>query len=103
MSLWNGALPFAALGLLLGNALDRDTGAIVALGFVLALAILGGLVAPIATQTSKGRRSRACYLHTIWRPGLDGDRRARTRPDRCHGTGRVHRRIGRDPEMAARQ
>jgi ABC-2 type transport system permease protein len=47
--LWVGALPFVALGLLLGPLLDADTGDVVLLGIVVVLAILGGLFQPIDT------------------------------------------------------
>jgi ABC-2 type transport system permease protein len=48
-SLWLGAVPFAALGLLLGPMLDADSGDIVLLGILVPLAILGGLFQPIET------------------------------------------------------
>jgi len=48
-SLWLGAIPFVALGLLLGPALDADTGDVVLLGVLVVLAILGGLFQPIDT------------------------------------------------------
>jgi ABC-2 type transport system permease protein len=49
ISLWLGALPFVALGLLLGPVLDADTGDVVLLGLLIVLAILGGLFQPIET------------------------------------------------------
>jgi ABC-2 type transport system permease protein len=47
--LWLGALPFVALGLLLGHILDTDLGDITVLSILTALAILGGLFQPIVT------------------------------------------------------
>jgi ABC-2 type transport system permease protein len=47
--LWLGALPFVALGLLLGPLLDADTGSVVLLAVLVVLAILGGLFQPIET------------------------------------------------------
>ena len=49
-SLWLGAMPFVALGLLLGLLFDADAGAGASLLCVLVLlAILGGLFQPIDT------------------------------------------------------
>lgn len=48
-SLWLGAIPFVALGLLLGPHLDADTGDVVLLGVLVVLAILGGLFQPVET------------------------------------------------------
>jgi ABC-2 type transport system permease protein len=48
-SLWLGAIPFVALGLLLGAMLDADTRDVVLVGMLVVLAILGGLFQPIET------------------------------------------------------
>jgi ABC-2 type transport system permease protein len=48
-SLWLGAVPFVALGLLLGVIFDADTGDVVLLCLLVLLAILGGLFQPIDT------------------------------------------------------
>lgn len=45
--LWLGAVPFVALGLVLGAIFDRDTPAIAVLGIVVVLAVLGGLFQPV--------------------------------------------------------
>lgn len=52
VSLWLGALPFIALGLLLGPILDADTGEVVLLSILIVLGILGGLFQPIETLPS---------------------------------------------------
>lgn len=49
VSLWLGAMPFVALGLLLGLLFDADTGDVVLLCVLVLLAILGGLFQPIDT------------------------------------------------------
>ena len=46
-SLWLGAMPFVALGLLLGLLFDADTGDVVRLCVLVLLAILGGLLQPV--------------------------------------------------------
>jgi ABC-2 type transport system permease protein len=46
---WLGAVPFVAVGLLIGPLLDADTGNVVLLGVIVLLAILGGLFQPIET------------------------------------------------------
>jgi ABC-2 type transport system permease protein len=48
-SLWLGAIPFVALGLLLGLIFDAETGDVVLLFVLVLLAILGGLFQPIDT------------------------------------------------------
>ena len=48
-SLWLGAIPFVALGLLLGLLFDADTGDVVLLCVLVLLAILGGLFQSIDT------------------------------------------------------
>jgi ABC-2 type transport system permease protein len=52
MSLWLGAVPFVALGLLVGPLLDADTGDVILLGLLVVLAIVGGLFQPIETLPS---------------------------------------------------
>lgn len=52
VSLWLGALPFVALGLLLGATLDADAAGVTAFGAAIVLAILGGLFQPIESLPS---------------------------------------------------
>jgi ABC-2 type transport system permease protein len=47
--LWLGALPFVALGLLLGPVLDAETGDVVLPAVLVVLAIVGGLFQPTET------------------------------------------------------
>jgi ABC-2 type transport system permease protein len=48
-SVWLGAIPFVAFGLLVGPLLDADTGDVVLLSVLVVVAILGGLFQPIET------------------------------------------------------
>jgi ABC-2 type transport system permease protein len=59
--LWIGTLPFAALGILLGYLLDASSAQPVMLGVYMALAVLGGLWAPLDTLPA-GMRTLAHAL-----------------------------------------
>jgi ABC-2 type transport system permease protein len=47
LALWLGALPFVALGLVLGSIADRDIAGITAPAVIILLALLGGLFQPV--------------------------------------------------------